>query len=238
MPLLPTTSRSQLQWHRFTRQEDESWCLVLPPFYAKLFELHFPALVTWPYKGFRDSHSGQTRIARFQKLLDKNLTDGNAFIEHYSRVVILGKNDYIKVDFEDELDFCLALDYNKPKPGPDRTEIGELEYRAKYQQDKGAIGQLVDGLVQAAKRVPKELMPKPWLFTYVPSDPSKGFCLPATLAQAVVRKIGSSFPVVSILSSRLRSKGPRNLRRMSPFRRSLLCGRVSSRLRESNCPAQ
>jgi len=191
--LLPSTSRSQLKWQRFTQQEDGSWCLVLPPFYARLFELHLPALVQWPYKGFRDSQSAQTRIARFQKLLGKDVARIRAFLDYYARVVILNVNEHIKADFKDELDHCLALDFNKPTPGPERTEIGELEYRAKYQRDKDAMAALVSHLVLAIRRLPRELIPKPRLLTYVPSDPVADFCLPALLAKSIIAHMDESF---------------------------------------------
>jgi predicted amidophosphoribosyltransferase len=182
-----------LDWHRFEQKSDGHWWLCLPPFYAGLFAARLPILFGKSNTGFRNSRTGQTKFAFFPELAEKDLQKINAFIQHYSRVVALGMNDYIRGSFGDELDLCLALDLNKPEPGPKRTAIGELEYQAKYHRDQGAISELVRYLGAAVVQLPRRLLPKPRLLTFVPSDPGSDFCLPAILVEALLGEFDESF---------------------------------------------
>ena len=61
------------------------------------------------------------------------------FLSFFGQAVCLGVNKHLKDDFSDELDFCLALAFNKASPQDKaRTEIGEWFYQAKYHQDADA----------------------------------------------------------------------------------------------------
>jgi predicted amidophosphoribosyltransferase len=197
MSLLAPTSRSQLGWYQFNQQEDGSWGLVLPPYYARLFAACYPSIIAKSNTGFRDSRTGKTRFAFFDTLDSGAQQRVQAFIGHYGRVVALGLNKYIDKVFSDELDPCLALDFNKPEPGRARTEIGELEYLAKYQQDAEAMAALASHAVQGLRMLPRRPFPRPRLLTYVPCEPEKDVYLPRTVAEAVVEELDESYWGVS-----------------------------------------
>jgi predicted amidophosphoribosyltransferase len=204
-----------LNWKVFDQREDESWNLVLPRYYAGLFEASFPSLVKLTSAGFRDSSSGKTRIANFPALIEKDVKRIQAFLDWYGRVVCLSTNEHLEDDFSDELDFCLALDFNKPRPGKDRTELGGLEYHAKYHQDANAVAGLAKELARAVRWLPPSKLPKPRLLTYVPSDPGREFYLPSELARAVREDVPVSFwsvqePVVTP-SLTVKKKSAKNL---------------------------
>ncbi|MFO0969136.1 MAG: hypothetical protein U0793_26575 [Gemmataceae bacterium] len=96
--------------------------------------------------------------------------------------------------FSDELDFCLALDFTKPTPTTeDRTEIGELEYHAKYHQSSEAIGELQKELTFAVRSLPPDAISRPRLLTYVPSNAVQDFCLPALLSRGIVDMLPRTF---------------------------------------------
>jgi predicted amidophosphoribosyltransferase len=143
--------------------------------------------------GFQDSKSGKTSKARFFDLDEKDVRKIQDFIEWYERVWCISTNKHLEKDFSDELDFCIALDSNRPAPERDRTELGEWEYRAKYGGDTEALRGLAKELCRAIRMLPPARLPKPRLLTYVPPEPGKGFDLAAELAKAVVRDAPTTF---------------------------------------------
>src|SRR5262245_62962519 len=133
--------------------------------------------------GFHKTKSGKNRKARFFDLDDKEVRKIQGFLDWYERVWCISTNKHLANDFSDELHFCIALDFNRPAPGKDRTEIGQWEYQAKYGGDKEALTGLAKALGRAVRMLPFSRIPMPRLLTFVPSDPHKGFHLPAELAK-------------------------------------------------------
>ncbi len=193
MSLRPDVSRCQITWKLFVQKDDGSWFLDLPPYYAALFAAYFPSLMKQSRTGFRDSKSGKTRYAFFSVLPAREVQRIEGFLRFFERAVCLGANKHIQKEFSDELDFCLALDFAKPSPTEDRTEIGELEYQAKYQQNSEALGELQKELAFAVRSLPPSAMCRPRLLTYVPSDRSQQFCLPALLTRGIVDMVPKTF---------------------------------------------
>jgi predicted amidophosphoribosyltransferase len=191
--LRPPSSRCQLTWKVFDQGADGSWKLVLPRYYAGLFEVSFPSLVKKARAGFRDSSTGKTRIATFSDLDEQGVRRIQGFLEWYGRAVCVSTNEHLESHFADELDFCLALDFTRPSPDQDRTPIGEWEYQAKYHQDEAALAGLAKELCQAARWLPPSRMPQPRLLTYVPSDPDREFYLPAELVEAIRQDMPAAF---------------------------------------------
>lgn len=193
MSLRPATSRCQLTWKQFVQKDDGSWFLNLPPYYAALFASYFPALMKNSRTGFRKSNSGRTEYAFFSQLPPREIQRIEGFLKFFGRAVCLGINKHLKGEFSDEMDFCLALDFAKPSPTEDRTEIGELEYQAKYQQNSEALGELQRELALAVRSLPPDVIRRPRLLTYVPSDPRQPFCLPAALTRGIVDMVPKTF---------------------------------------------
>jgi predicted amidophosphoribosyltransferase len=189
MTLRPSGSRCQLMQNRFEQKEDGSWVLVLPPYYAGLFELYFSALL--PESGFKDSVAGKR--CTFPTLDPSIVNKIRNFLRFFAQAVCISMSKYLRTSFSAEMDFCLALDFNKPNPGKDRTEIGELEYQAKYQEDAGAITQLGSKLASAVRLLPLKGMSRTRLLTFVPASPGTGFHLPARLVKAVSDAVSDSF---------------------------------------------
>lgn len=194
MSLRPASSRSQLKWNQFTQKDDGTWILVLPPYYAGLFEAYFPTLMKLSKRGFRDSKSAKTRLAFFPSLDDRAVERIEGFLTFFARAVCLTTNRHLKSCFSDELDFCLALDFNKPSPAAGRTEIGQWEYQAKYQHDKEALAELAARLVEVVVHsLPLSKIPKPRLLTFVPSAAGQDYCLPAEFVKRIIEIAQASF---------------------------------------------
>lgn len=81
----------------------------------------------------------------------------------------------------------------KPSPREGRTELGELEYQAKYHQNSEALGELAKQLAFAVRSLPPEAICRPRLLSYVPSDPKQQFCLPALLTRGMVDIVPKAF---------------------------------------------
>jgi hypothetical protein len=91
------------------------------------------------------------------------------------------------VFLRDTLALSIALSENQVPDGG-RTDIGELEYLAKYKRDEEAIDGLTDLIVETVRRLPyyKDVT----AVTAVPPRPEKDFDLPKTLARRVAKALG------------------------------------------------
>lgn len=187
----PSSSRSQLEWYRFDEKGSRDWMLnLLPPYYAALFEEQESSLMAKSNTGWRDSKSGKTKFAYFKGLTPAEIEGIKRFIRDYERLVILGLNKNIEQGFTDELDSCIALDYNfESRKHATRTEIGELVYRAKYKGSKGAVQKIVQHLESVIKRIPGRKGGLQSCMSYIPPEPDKSYDLPRELAKLLVMKL-------------------------------------------------
>ena len=139
MTLRPSISRCRLGWKVFSQEGPRNWKLVLPSYYATLFEDVLQQLLKKNSDGFHDTSRGKHRFAAFPDLDERDVSKIQAFLDFYERTLCLSTNKNIENDFTDELDFCVALDLIRSAPNrKDRTEIGEWEHQAKYSQDADA----------------------------------------------------------------------------------------------------
>jgi predicted amidophosphoribosyltransferase len=194
-PLLlrPSSSRCRLEWKVFEQIDPTTFKLVLPRFYAGLFEVSLPSLAKKTISGFKDSSTGKTRMATLADLDDAGLKKVQHFIQWYERAVCLGINQRLGDTFSDELDFCFALDTNRTAPGSERTQIGEWEYQAKYAGDKAALDALAKELCVAVRMLPRSRFPRPRLLSSVPASHGGGFHLVGELATKVAAGVPSVF---------------------------------------------
>lgn len=181
----PPSSRSRLTWHPFEEKKDGAWTLALPTFYADVFAEQERSIMLKSNHGFRDSSSGKTRRIYFSDLTYADRHRIEAFIATYNKLVILAPNEHIADHFTDELDSCMALDFNLVEHDK-RTAIGELEYKAKYSQDSTAIDALVREMACALHRLPKPKHLWRCMLTYVPPQSGKRFHLPKVIAERLV----------------------------------------------------
>ena len=93
----------------------------------------------------------------------------------------------------DELDFCMALDYNYDPSAEKRTLYGEAEYQLKYQHSRPHLSALHAALVDAFADLPIPAEDKhAALISHVPCEPDK--CSVARkLATAVAESLGLEY---------------------------------------------
>jgi hypothetical protein len=85
------------------------------------------------------------------------------------------------------LSTCVALGEHQSSPGV-RTELGELERRAKYEADKSARASLLEKMEEVYNRLLDELDIDS-ICAVPPSEPGK-FCLPARLSSKLSERLG------------------------------------------------
>jgi hypothetical protein len=76
-----------LTWKQFVQKEDGPWTLVLPFYYAGLFEVCCPALTAKSKTGFRSSSTGKTRYAYFPPLDARDVNRIQVVLEFFERAV-------------------------------------------------------------------------------------------------------------------------------------------------------
>ncbi len=196
MTIEPTYSRNRLEWYRFDQIGSGGWELMLPDFYARLFAQQEPAVME---KSNGDFHRGPDHVGQricFDDLATDDVAVVERFISDFRRFVVLGLSSRLRPYFTDELDLCLALDYNAESPEEmsqyKRTPIGQLEYRAKYEESQRAVAILAEQMATLLERVRRTMPPEPFCLSYIPSTSHKQFDLPRELAQTLVRKLGAT----------------------------------------------
>ncbi len=182
-------SRNRLEWYRFDQVGSGGWELILPDFYARLFAQQEPAVMEKSNGDFHRApdHAGQ-RVC-FDGLTTDDVAVVERFISDFRRFVVLGLSSRLKSCFSDELDCCLALDYNAESPDElsqhKRTPIGQLEYRAKYEESERAVIVLARHMVTLLDRIGQSFALGEVTLSYVPPGMGKQFDLPRELVRAV-----------------------------------------------------
>jgi predicted amidophosphoribosyltransferase len=111
------------------------------------------------------------------------------FLDLLKLVWVLRISKTIEDHFSDELDQCFALDFNfQDAEKHTYTGIGQLEYAAKYQRDKGSIDKLAELLANVCQSHPN--LAEADLIAAVPANPSKQFHLPDELVRRMCKGLG------------------------------------------------
>ena len=189
--MFPTlgASKKRLQTYSFKRSKSGDWYLRLPEYYSKLLELEQPDIMRKSNTGWRSTERDY-KYAYFIDLTEEETGTVKFFCQAYQQYVILGLSDNLKNDCKDELDFCLALDYNSDSPENlrrgKRTEIGELIYQIKYQKRIVKSSELIEHLIPAIKRIILNKLNGVISISYVPTDRRNEFYLPRSLAGSLI----------------------------------------------------
>ena len=96
-------------------------------------------------------------FAFYVDLHDQEIDAIRRFNSDYKKLVVIGLNRNIKEYFNTELDSCMALDFHLDKKKNTRTDIGEMEYQAKYNRDKEAALKLTDHIINRIERLPRNI---------------------------------------------------------------------------------
>ncbi len=185
-------SRSQLRSH-FNEYEDGATSLFMSTdTYPDLFTLQYPEIVAKAPHGWRRKNMAYLWFP--PNSLDENdLTKIKEWREKFAQYVLLGLNPNIAPHFGNELDFCMALDFNYVPSEGKRTIYGEAEYQLKYQDSRQHVQVLANALVDAISDlpIPAECLDD-FCISCVPSSPDVA-SVQYRLASAVAGKIAVDF---------------------------------------------
>ena len=181
MTFVPPLSSQTLDWYKFEKTEDGSHILIMPEYYSKLFEIQHPHMMIKSNTGWRETRSGNNMYAFFIGLFVEEIEIIEQFIKDYEKLVVIGINENLTPYFSDELDSCIALDYHFADGL--RSEIRELEYRAKYKKSWLAIRKLAKLLSMRIHRLPMASTVTPPILTHIPVHGDKQFHFAKKLAR-------------------------------------------------------
>ncbi|MEE9464380.1 MAG: phosphoribosyltransferase [Candidatus Neomarinimicrobiota bacterium] len=191
----PPASRKQLEWSRFSQKDDGSWCFNLETYYANLFEIQKPGIMAKSNTGWRTSRSGKTIYAFFLKLNEVERAEIEEFRAAYAGYVVIGLNKNLRGFSKYDLSGCLALGYNLHDPKGKHTELGKLEYDAKYNKSEEAFKALASFLASAVHCIPGiNNSPSPRFLTSIPSSDANpsAYCLPRLLCAGIISSLDKS----------------------------------------------
>ncbi|WP_145410797.1 phosphoribosyltransferase [Paenibacillus xylanexedens] len=126
----------------------------------------------------------------------------------------LNLNKNIKDNFTDEIDYCVAADWNISFDSKERTEVGEAEYQIKYQYSTGKIDEetakpyaetLANAVLKCSNYLPisdKEDV----LITTIPSIENEQNKLSWAMARFIQSKIGGSFLTGTLTKEKPKTK--------------------------------
>lgn len=186
-------SRRRLTGYRFTKLETDVWELTLPDMYAKLFEQQEPALFQKVQQGWQDKDEQSGMKVCLCNFDEPEVRAVEAFISDFGQWIILGLGNRLKPFFADELDWCIALDLNADSPEAmskfQRTPIGQLEFRAKYEESERALAVISEHMNRLLRRVCRTLPEEPYSLSYIPSSAGKKYDLPKELVRRLEEKL-------------------------------------------------
>lgn len=187
--------RSQLEWSLFEQKDGKNWFFaVKPEYYTQLFNHLCPELLPKFTFEWRKSSTGKSYFTYLRDLDDDDIEKVQSFLADYKNLVLIGLNKNIKDHFTDELDYCIALDFNRNKPEDEnRTEAGTLEYEAKYKKSEKSIEKLADLFYVYIKRIPGLNFADDISICYVPAERGKEFHLPKILAEKLSSRLRQEY---------------------------------------------
>lgn len=188
-----THSRSQLRSHLNTYDEGAISFFVSSDVYPKLFDLQLGGIASKAPHGWKSSKNGTMRYLWFPGLDDAEVAAIEEWRERFEKYVLLGLNSHIEDHFTNELDFCMALDFNYDPSAEKRTIYGEAEYQLKYQRSRQHFQVLVNALKEAISDLP---IPSPHRESFCIScipGPADEMTVPRRLAVAVANELEVDF---------------------------------------------
>src|SRR5882724_4246276 len=189
--MIPKITHSRSQLFSYLHDFEDGACVfgMSCDTYPALFELTHQDIVDKAPKGWSVNKKGNCKYLWFppDALDEDDLERIDEWKQKFKTYVLIGLNQHIEEDFTDELDFCMALDFNRDPAAEKRTLYGEAEYQLKYQRSRPHLATLEGALATAVGDLPiPDDERESALVTYVPSDPDE-FSLPRILAKSVAK---------------------------------------------------
>jgi predicted amidophosphoribosyltransferase len=197
---IPTITKSRMRLRKFDFWEnpegDGEFFFISPTeVYPALFSLRFPLLVNKSrHRKWNLASHGKSSFLSFgaNVLSDVDIESVTEWANRYRQYVLLGRNEYLRSVFSNELDFCLALDYNYDKIIERRTVYGEAEFQLKYRSNIQFLDILSGGISLAFCEILKTFNIEDSIVSIIPA-PLNRCSVPRKLAKSVSSMVDSTF---------------------------------------------
>ncbi|MCC3381779.1 phosphoribosyltransferase [Paenibacillus farraposensis] len=210
-----TRSRSEFKVSVFENENGGITIVTYSKKWASFISCKQNAFVSLSPKKWNVTSKGNYSLWIPKENLDSNVL--NQFVEWLHEVnshLWLSLNKNLKDDFIDELDYCVAADWNISFDTKERTEVGEAEYQIKYQYPKGKIDDetakiyavtLTSAVMKCSKYLPiidKENL----LITTIPSIEEEQNKLSWAMARFIQSQIGGLFLTGTLTKEKPKTK--------------------------------
>jgi len=174
-----------LSWFDLQRKGSGDWQLRIPQCkdFAPVIDAAFPQ---FDHIGWKPVEFGRC-YTYFRDLSDGQATRLREVLAQLQKVMVVRRSDHLAKYFGQELDGSFALAFTFATPGV-RTEIGQMEYLAKYRSDVNALNSLGELLVAVVQALPQ--LRRTTLVAAVPS--SRGDAPEAIPVQLAARVAGET----------------------------------------------
>lgn len=188
-------SRCQLLCHINFPLDDRTYSFYISKdIYPELFQLMNEDIYQLAPKGW----TGEKMLGLwFPELSDEDQQRITQWCSAFEQFVLLGLNPNIEQYFSDELDFCMALDFNFNPDKNQRTKYGKAEYQLKYRlsylsksERKKYKGQLLEGMLHGFDFLP---IKGEVLITTIPADTKGQKSIAWKLAQKIASVKSTTF---------------------------------------------
>jgi len=199
--MIPKIEKSRIRLRKFdileNPEDDRKVFFITPPeLYPNLFLLRFPELVQKSRrKRWELAKHGKSSFLSFESniLSTEELETADEWAERFSQYVLLGLNENIDIVFSNELDFCLALDYNYVDGFPGTsTPYAAAKNQLKFHKNITAVDILSNGLSKALRELKLMFQVRNPVLSIVPSHVDK-CSVPRKLAKAVSKEVSIPF---------------------------------------------
>ena len=189
-------------WITIHENENDSYTITTMKKYTTLINQFFPLLKMRSPRGWNESNTYPGLYNLWLPTGDYGRTTIENFMdwcEHVTKDVLwLGGNKNIEAFFEDELDFCIAADFNFHY-GAARTEMGEAEYNLKYNahnltaiQEDAYMNFMQSRMLECAEYIPTHKNGE-WLVSPMPATIDGRGKLAWRMAEALAKEMGHDF---------------------------------------------
>jgi len=192
--MIPKITRNRCQLFTYLRRFDDGAHLfgMSRDIYPELFELARPHIARKAKSRKLNENANCWQLWFPPDALEEEDIDNiESWQDRFKRYVLIGLNHHIENHFYDELDFCLALDFNYVCPGGAHTPYGGAEYRYKYHHSLPDFSMLQEGLSKAYGDLPIPANDAV-VITHVPAAPGKHNG-PRELAKVIAKNLSVDY---------------------------------------------
>lgn len=202
-------------WVKIHYNDDKTYVISTKKKYVKLINYFFPMFSNNSLTNWKDSpnHIGVCSIYLPKGYYDiDDIEKFKIWCDGANKILWLGINKNLQQHFKDELDFCIACDFNFiPENG--RTEIGEAEYQLKYKaqelsedMQKQYASIMLNYMICASKFVPIHNVNE-WFLSPIPTLTSeKDNKLAWVLSKVIANNLGINFIDATLLCKKSQMK--------------------------------